>query len=397
MNTVCVDPQTTPVIERYRPGSHVDALDGIRGLAILLVLIFHSSCFCPAASSGRVERLYYQLVSVGWCGVDLFFVLSGFLITGILLDSRGGEGYFRNFYARRVLRIFPLFYGCLLVTYSVGPFFVDRVYSLDWLIQKQVWFWSYMQNWLFAFQSYPSPNYMGHFWSLGIEEQFYLAWPFIVFILSPKSLRRLCLALFVSSLVLRTVFLLYPGLGKQTHAIVRYATLTRLDGLVVGAMLASWVRMDGLLPVLYKQAWPVFGVGVGVFGAICVLALIFHSLFLLDVVGFTVLAVLFGGLLTLAITRPPEHPIVGIFSCRPLRFMGKISYAMYVFHNPVMISLGNYWPSLKGGVFEVPLVRQLSFLFVTGTLTILAGVVSWHLFEKRFLELKKYFVASKRR
>jgi peptidoglycan/LPS O-acetylase OafA/YrhL len=397
MNTVCVDLRTIPAIERYRPGSHVDALDGIRGLAILLVVIFHSSCFCPPASAGLGERLYYQLVSVGWCGVDLFFVLSGFLITGILLDSRDGEGYFRNFYARRVLRIFPLFYGCLLVTYSIGPFVVNHVYGMDWLIQKQLWFWFYMQNWLFAFQSYPSPNYMGHFWSLAIEEQFYLAWPFVVFVLSTKSLRRLCVVLFVLSLILRMFFLLYPGLGKQTHGIVRYVTFTRLDGLVVGAMLASWVRTDGLLPVLYKRAWAVFGVGAGVFGAICVVALIFHSLFLLDLVGFTVLAVLFGGLLTLAITRPAEHLIVRIFSSRPLRFMGKISYAMYVFHNPVMISLGNYWKSLKGGVFDVPLVRQLSFLFVTGILTILAGVVSWHLFEKRFLELKKYFVASKRR
>ncbi len=349
--------RAAPSMERYRPGAHVAALDGIRGLAILLVLIFHSSCFCPEASSSRLEHLYYNLVSVGWCGVDLFFVLSGFLITGILLDSRG-DGYFRNFYARRVLRIFPLFYGCLLVAYGVGPFLRTDINGLDWLIRKQLWFWSYLHNWLFAFQSFPQPNYMGHFWSLAIEEQFYLVWPLIVFVLSPRSVRRLCLILFLSSLFLRLGCLLYPGLGKQSHALIRYGTLTRLDGLVVGAVIASWARTDGLLPRLHRYAWPFLLAGLAGFGVTCVQALICHSLFLLDLIGFTALAVLFGGLVTLCITRPAGSPMVGGFSFGPLRFIGKISYAMYIFHQPIMITLGAFWVSWNPSAFKVPMVRQ---------------------------------------
>ncbi len=158
---------------------HRPALDGVRGIAILVVFLY--DCL-KLPSGGIVNLLGRKLSSAGWTGVDLFFVLSGFLITGILLDSRGQPGYFRSFFARRSLRIFPLYFTALWVTFVGVPWLAhfwspaapvaQRVAVLS---QDQVWFWTYMQNWMFAFRGiWPDVNYLNHFWSLAVEEQFYL-------------------------------------------------------------------------------------------------------------------------------------------------------------------------------------------------------------------------------
>ncbi len=127
-------------MDRYRSRLHVPALDGIRGLAILLVVTYHTVLYGGIKPAVLVDRLFYRLSTVGWSGVDLFFVLSGFLITGILYDAKGGERFFRNFYARRILRIFPLYYGFLFLFFVVLP-------SLTWvspqfraLQQNQIWY-----------------------------------------------------------------------------------------------------------------------------------------------------------------------------------------------------------------------------------------------------------------
>src|SRR5919112_3639916 len=155
----------------YKPGTHVPVLDGVRGLAILLVLFRHTSRWMhaePGAGSA-----VYAMLSSGWVGVDLFFVLSGFLITGILVDSRGGEHYFRNFYVRRALRIFPLYYGFLAVVFLVLPqFYGYEGGKFGTLQDNQPWYWGYLVNVLVAARGTDqTPLNTTHLWSLAVEEQ----------------------------------------------------------------------------------------------------------------------------------------------------------------------------------------------------------------------------------
>src|SRR4030095_2778309 len=142
------------------------ALDGLRGLAILLVILYHNFSF--------INHFFFA-----WLGVDLFFVLSGYLITSILLNSVNSPHYLKNFYAKRVLRVFPLYYLSLIIFLIIFPLLGIYKSELKYYVDNQLWFWFYLQNWLLSFNFPTTGNFLNHFWSLGVEEQFYLAWPFI--------------------------------------------------------------------------------------------------------------------------------------------------------------------------------------------------------------------------
>src|SRR3954464_13470573 len=173
---------------------NIPALDGLRGLAIILVLLFH---FTPeGGGSTPIGHMMRWVSQLGWCGVDLFFVLSGFLITGILFDARGSANYFKNFYMRRVLRIFPLYYGVLIVVFLVVPIFKTMTAQDLQLMQNQHWLWLYAANippaisneWTLMNQWVR----LSHFWSLAIEEHFYLLWPAVVYFFSRKTVMKIC-------------------------------------------------------------------------------------------------------------------------------------------------------------------------------------------------------------
>ena len=156
---------------------HIAQLDGLRGLAVLLVLLAHS-----AIAFTRVPSLKW-IDSYGSLGVQLFFVLSGFLITGILLDSKGTPYFFRNFFVRRGLRIYPLYYALLGFVVFSG---VVHRHGVHW--------WPYILYLSNFFGGITQPAPLGVAWSLAVEEQFYLLWPFIVSVLSLRSLERFCFA-----------------------------------------------------------------------------------------------------------------------------------------------------------------------------------------------------------
>ncbi|HEX6051682.1 MAG TPA: acyltransferase, partial [Gemmatimonadaceae bacterium] len=172
---------------------HVPALDGVRGLAVALVLVCHVAW--DFSSPSYMERGLIEVARAGWIGVDLFFVLSGFLITGILLDTRGGPKYFRHFYVRRTLRIFPLYYAILVGVFVITPLVAatrDRRWFTD-IVDQQGWFWTYTSNVFLAVTGrWEQTGILGHFWSLAVEEQFYLIWPAVVLLLSPRQLRTAC-------------------------------------------------------------------------------------------------------------------------------------------------------------------------------------------------------------
>src|SRR4051812_26234940 len=156
---------------------HVPALDGIRGLAILLILAYHFTL--GMTGRGIAVRLIAKLTSTGWCGVDLFFVLSGFLITGILWNAKESPHRFRNYYVRRALRIFPLYYAAIAIVFAALPFIATRVGGFEGIHGTGAWLGLYGTNILVALRGQWFP--LSHFWSLAVEEHFYLFWPAVVF------------------------------------------------------------------------------------------------------------------------------------------------------------------------------------------------------------------------
>jgi peptidoglycan/LPS O-acetylase OafA/YrhL len=173
-------------------GQRIPALDGIRGLAIALVMFHHFTLYGGMRPDFVLDKVYRHVALVGWVGVDLFFVLSGFLITGILHDSRSDRHYFRNFYMRRTLRIFPLYYGVLAATFLVLPLVLDVSGSCRELLRDQAWYWTYLINVQIGLDYWPSCFVLGHFWSLAVEEQFYLVWPLLLYLLGRRGMLALC-------------------------------------------------------------------------------------------------------------------------------------------------------------------------------------------------------------
>jgi peptidoglycan/LPS O-acetylase OafA/YrhL len=377
-----------PETYSFRAGAYVPALDGLRGIAILLVLLFHFTLYGGLAPSVLIDRVFYEVAIVGWVGVDLFFVLSGFLITGILYDAKRKASYLRNFYIRRILRIFPLYYGSLVLFCLILPRLFPMHPGLQSLRQHAVWYWTYLTNVMVARDGWSSFGAIEHFWSLAVEEQFYLAWPLVVLILGRRKLLVVCLACIVGSLAVRV------GLQLADYRAAAYVlTPARLDTLAVGAWLALAVRGPNGLDHFARWAWPAAGASAAALLGIIVWrgGLPLDDL-VVSTIGYTLLAVLFGAVLVLALTSFADTARGKLFTSSGLVFFGRYSYALYVFHHPVLFLKPNTFsvnefPELMGS--QLP--GQLLFIVIaTGALSG-AALLSWHLYEKHFLKFKRLF------
>ena len=366
------------------------ALDGIRGLAILLVLAIHFSIIVDAKSA--MEIILRRATSLGWIGVDLFFVLSGFLITGILTDTKGSPHYFRNFYARRVLRIFPLYYGTLIVTLLFLPMFpAYHTSDSQLMLDNQVWAWTYAIN---IFETVnPSHSFfvLTHFWSLAVEEHFYLVWPVLVWGLSRKGMARVCLLTIVAAPLFRLFWVLQMGSGEGAFLL----TPSRMDSLAWG----------GLIAVLRRSAWNderLIRAGSWA-GSVSLAALVFmwSRRFDLDrfgdpafeVVGYSLLAVAFASaVLSMSLGRRHGFFRRG-FEHKAMRFFGKYSYGLYVVHWPILILMTQalHIPDRLALVVPTRTASMAVFYLLALGSSVAAAYVSYHLVEKRFLDLKKYF------
>jgi peptidoglycan/LPS O-acetylase OafA/YrhL len=345
----------------------------------------------PATILRTVMVLLGRAADLGWVGVDLFFVLSGFLITGILLETRDGPNYFRTFYIRRTLRIFPLYFGFLTILFLFPALVLPGVPEARiQLSDRAFWYWTYLVNLVIAadgWQAVPLP--VGHLWSLAIEEQFYVVWPLVVFALRPPALRQVCIAIMVGSLVLRCAAV-SAGVRPPT---VYVFTLTRMDALAAGALVAlifrerrrriSGVQLLGangaalaaLIALTYTRDW-LSSEGAG-----------------MNTIGFTALAILFGAWVLGARTASPTTRAGSFLHSSILRFFGRYSYALYVFHVPVISTLvwlgldARLLPSIAGSWLP-------GKLFVVATATAVSVVLaklSWELVEKQFMALKDRF------
>jgi peptidoglycan/LPS O-acetylase OafA/YrhL len=367
---------------------HVAALDGLRGLAILLVMVCHLQIL---PRSNAVDQYVGALLRTGWCGVDLFFVISGFLITGILFDAKGSAHYFRSFYARRVLRIFPLYYAFLVVALLAGPALLPAVFPPS-AVQphEHKWFWLYLSNlWLAWSQRWLESPALTVLWSLCIEEQFYLLWPLVVCACSRRTLIQICVATIVGSLVLRPVLLL-----AGAHSITIFiSTPTRLDGLAMGALIALAARGPlGLRGLLTRS--PVAAVVSGVvLASLLVLtwnrpALRRYS----QAFCYSGFAVCFGALLVATLAAPRTAGLGWLFETRVLQTLGRYSYALYLVHKPVAEWLKSWLPAFEDWcVLGSAVPGQLAFYVLGIGVSLGVALLSWHLLEKHFLKLKKYF------
>lgn len=372
--------------------AYVPALDGVRGIAISGVLALHfgvaadlSNRF-PSVVTRWVERVLYA----GWAGVDLFFVLSGFLITSILLVSKDGPQYFRRFYGRRILRIFPLYYTALILALVVLPRIAP---AHAWgLLQEgesgDIWLWTYTFNIGLAFALIANPiASLSHFWTLAIEEQFYLVWPWLVKVASRRTLLRLCVSVAVIALALRIAWV---NLGFGWEGAYRF-TLTRADSLTVGAALAVLVREVGWRRKLASIApWALAISAAGIAILIANVPRFYPSDPLVVTFGHSLIAFLSASLIVLALRHDADRWL----AVRPLRALGKYSYGIYVWHFPLQRALLAWYGFYAPAPGASHVADTVLFLLAGLGGSVFLGWISYHLIERPFLRLKRLFVYS---
>ncbi len=366
--------------------AHLPSLDGLRGIAIILVILHQLDLLVRPV--GHSAQALSAVFTTGWIGVQLFFVLSGFLITGILLDTRRATNYLSGFFAKRVLRIFPLYYATLFVAFVVVPAFGSVPPELAHDQKHQIWLWTYLSNWVIPYEQ--GSRAFPHFWSLAVEEQFYLVWPFLIRACDARRCAQVCLAIAVTSLVARIAMVCA---GAPREAIYTFS-VTRMDALALGAIAAAALRMPPVAARLGRLGWRLWAAA---FAVAVVGALVTHGYSLRrdlgNTIGYTVLALVFAALvLGAAMSDRRRAPgWAALLRTRPLRIAGKYSYGMYIFHKPLHDFVGK--PLLRRwgvDVSQSPL-GAVAYTAVFASLTFAAAFVSYQLFEGPILRWKKRF------
>ncbi len=382
----------TPVEVAGPSRKHLPALDGVRGLAILLVLVSHLMLFNDRTGS-RLGDSLAALRGLGWVGVDLFFVLSGFLITGILYDTLNDPHYFGSFYMRRFLRIFPLYYGFLFFMLILGHWM-----HFAWGGRQYVLL-AYMQNttlWFPVTDFHPGAwADLGHFWSLAVEEQFYLFWPLMVFLVrGRRRLIALALALSAVALILRIAMFLHGG----SPLTIFMLTPCRMDTLLLGGCVAlvmrgdsDWLPRRWMIPIALLAAAVIAGYTLWHLGG-DMRAGFFGATFGYLVIAVGCVAVLLASLDTASMAHR-------VFSWQFLRSLGKYSYGIYVLHIFVAYLFGTIVSRALGTSLRIFLTPYLHFrplavlveFCVNAAVVIFAAYLSYNLYEVHFLRLKRYF------
>jgi peptidoglycan/LPS O-acetylase OafA/YrhL len=362
--------------------SHYKSFDGLRGVAIMMVFACHYMGFWGL----------YKIGNSFWVGVDLFFVLSGFLITGILYDSVAGERYIKTFYLRRSLRIFPIYYGFFLLLFVLTPV-LHLQYSATILS-----FVVYVGNLIVPFLDLSKENptmisvlhhgrlievgNVGSFWSLCVEEQFYLIWPAVIwFVRDRVKLMRLCVVVCIAVLVGRILLYRYASAVHVQQLLLSWSTYTRGDTLMIGAWFALYLRGVRLSAIqLRRLAWSLI---LPAFTCLAIGTYHWHYPYLflnpfVITIGFTLIGLVAAGILLLALDE--DSLIARLLQWRWLGRLGTISYGFYLYHM-LPIGLWQYFAEIHPAwAWSIPV---LAFL-----LTLALATLSFHFVESWFLRLK---------
>lgn len=363
---------------------HQPELDGIRGIALLAVMFSHAGPYIQSDTlTGKL--LNYAMVP-GWSGVELFFVLSGFLITGILLKTKAAGNYFSSFYMRRFLRIFPIYYFVVTLGLLLAPHSSWWNSLLPPLEKTRIAYYFYLQNWpvFWNHANFMPVSVFGHFWSLAVEEQFYIVWPLVIWLLPETGILWLCGAGLVLALPLR-IYMVHLYAGDFTAMAL---TSSRVDGLLVGAMLAIFLRR-GLIPL--RWIYLALAVGASLLGYIAA----FHHRELIatyvymPTIGITGFALVMGAFLALSQHRIPW--LHRVLTLGWLRTTGKYSYGMYIYHVPIYLVSVKILARYFGISVPMPLHFAWLYIAVLIGVTFLVAKLSYDYIESRILGLKIYF------
>jgi peptidoglycan/LPS O-acetylase OafA/YrhL len=362
-------------------GSHLYALDGIRGIAILMVLFFH------CASN-------LNIFNTGWLGVDLFFVLSGFLITGILIESLQDKDYFTAFYRKRMLRILPLY------IFIVGVFFLyiykfttgSNFAAFSHYTENKLSFVLFMQNWVYNDVDLFLRPQLAHLWSLAVEEQFYFIWPLIIYMCKDiKKITVVSIILIVISFASK-YWVHFAHLGSE-KAFVSNNTFCRMDSLILGglAYIATTLHLSSFIRSLLKYLF----VSIAVMLAIAELqyGVLHKTSAFMAFGGFTLVAVLFAIALYFVVTSNTKKWYHTILQHKFLMFSGKISYGLYLFHWPLQLQ----FCSKIHSAFLTIIPETAANIFTSATIIGISYVISYisyEYFEKVFLQFKAGFNVS---
>jgi peptidoglycan/LPS O-acetylase OafA/YrhL len=324
-----------------------------------------------------VQHIVRAVFDFGWVGVDIFFVLSGFLITGILLNSRGAENYFSAFYARRVLRIFPLYYFSLLVVFLVAMphLHMDSPPPAVW---KKADYFLYIQNWF-----EPAP-WLGQYWTLAIEEQFYLIWPLVIYFSPRERIPKIVVGAAAGALALRLTMI---ALDLQPQTVMQN-TFGRMDALLMGAACSCLVRDRIWVDRLRRVNKWLWAAPLAVFPPLYLAAGSFsNKTRWMGGIGFSLVDLSCAAvLLALVTTIGTDSHVQRFFTSRAMRAMGKYSYSAYIWHDLVWVVVRdlqrNVLHRTPPWYVNIPLMIAL---------TLLVSVVSYVVIERPFLSLKRYF------
>lgn len=342
---------------------HLRELDGVRAVAALMVIFAHF--FQSVKTDSTLVMAFRKYALFGLTGVSLFFVLSGFLITRILLNTKKSNSYFKTFYFRRLLRIFPLYYLFLIIYYFLLPLLQNIPVQT---FNHQIWYWVYLQNIPMTF----GINNSGpeHFWSLAVEEHFYFFWPLAIYYMNNKQIKNF-IYLIIFLAFLTRAFMVSNGYE------IYYFTLSRMDELVIGAFLAILEREGKLNSYFLKKLAKFFFAGL-VLVIIIVVCLggkdwaSFQSLKFFFISGFYFFSI--GTIIILQENRGLKK----FLKRKEAAFTGKISYGLYVYH-PLCIYLVNTYFNYSSVI--------VAFI-ITITSTFILASISYYFYELKFLELK---------
>jgi peptidoglycan/LPS O-acetylase OafA/YrhL len=363
------------------PSQRQPELDGIRGIAILAVLLTHCT---PLIRPTPASHFLISLLTPGWAGVELFFVLSGFLITGILLRTKEASNYFRSFYARRFLRIFPIYYltlSSILLISTLSPWMRSMLPSSG---LQRASYYVYLQNWpVFWAHGFFSHSILGHFWSLAVEEQFYIIWPVLIWLVPERVLRRICLIGLPFALAGRIV--LVHQFGSDFG--VMNLTISRIDGLLIGCFLAFQWRRG---PIRLGWCFSMCAIGCALIeyvaivhpGELSATDIYMHTI---GVTGFALLSGAFVGF-----SQQGSPLLTRVLSARWLGIFGKYSYGMYVYHIPLYLAVETATSAL-GWPMPMPLRYAIPYGVALIALTFGVSRTSYVLLEDRILSLKSRF------